>query len=237
MAIDPQLRPRQTITREEFIELRAQVGNIAHSVEQLAATVATGQKEWELNYNSALARIQSESKADIARVESDSRGRFEKNEEIAANKAKSDTEGRRWLIGTLAASLGLLVYFGNLWTGSIREGVLLEVRNELTPVKEQNATSIKDRSDMHDVVMRHIDQIGTINSTLSSLTAGYDAKLIEIETQFRADAQARNIQFSEQQRQNQNFQNALSDLGAKMPHAPTGLFYHPDISGQHDGNR
>lgn len=99
-------------------------------------------------------------------------------------------------------------------------------------VTQQNYTSIKDREDqqrqLNELTSRSVDNTRTIASN----DASYTAKLIEIETQFRADAQARNIQFAEQSRQNGNFQNTLRDLGGKMPEASHNPFYFPDISGR-----
>lgn len=99
-------------------------------------------------------------------------------------------------------------------------------------VTQQNYTSIKDRADQErqltDLATRSVDN----TKVIASNDASYTAKLIEIETQFRADAQARNIQFAEQQRQNANIQNSIRDLGGKMPEAAHNPFYFPDISAQ-----
>jgi hypothetical protein len=57
----------------------------------------------------------------------------------------------------------------------------------------------------------------------------------EIETQFDADSQLRNIQWSAFQRRMNDFQNALADLGAKIPHVTGNPYFQPNIANRrHD---
>jgi hypothetical protein len=218
MALPPPV-VRSSITREEFIELRSQVTNIAHSVEQLTSTFGSSLKEREISQ-----------RADLARVESETKSRFDKNEEIANSKASSDTEGRRWLIGTLAGLLVLIVGAGTWWTNGIKDSVLASVSNELVVLHEQNATSIKDRQDLNRSVIDNEHDLADVRAQMAGMNAKYDAKLIEIETQFRADAQSRNIQYAQLARSEQMFQSALHDSGAKIPAPTAGPYYFPDIS-------
>jgi hypothetical protein len=210
---------RSSITREEFIELRGQVANIAHSVEQLTSTFGSSLKEREISQ-----------RAELARVESETKSRFDKNEEIANSKATADTEGRRWLIGTLAGMIVLVVGAGSWWTSGIKDAVRSDLSNELVTLHEQNATSIKDRQELNVQVLAMERNYSDVKAQIAGMTARYDAKLIEIETQFRADAQARNIQYAQLARTEQMMQSALHESGAKIPAPTPGPYYFPDIS-------
>lgn len=55
-------------------------------------------------------------------------------------------------------------------------------------------------------------------------------KLQEVETQFNADAQLRNVQWSEAKRNEIMFSQALHDMGASFPVFPTGPAFQPNIS-------
>lgn len=63
-----------------------------------------------------------------------------------------------------------------------------------------------------------------------TMDARVRAESAEVETQFDSLAQSQDTQFAEQQRRNADLQNALHDLGAKMPAAPAGPWYFPNIS-------
>jgi hypothetical protein len=62
----------------------------------------------------------------------------------------------------------------------------------------------------------------------NSLEVDVSRRFTEIETQFRANDQLRNIQFSDQQRLNSMLWNS-STLGEKTKY-PEAPFFHPDIS-------
>lgn len=77
-----------------------------------------------------------------------------------------------------------------------------------------------------------MDKAGQHETDIATLTT----KFKEVETQFRANDEARNVQFAEQQRNNANIQNSLNAIKAPMPTAPSGPFYHPHIGQNHDGD-
>lgn len=97
-------------------------------------------------------------------------------------------------------------------------------------VTSQNATSIVDRNDQRRDIQMNQSTANMNASAVATLTAKVEQKLAEIETQFNADGQLRNVQFSEQQRWNATAQNSLHELGGKIPEYPTGPFYQPNIS-------
>lgn len=130
---------------------------------------------------------------------------------------------------------------------------LAEVRTEVRSSIGALQQSVKTLSDHVDGLFRRFDQMNRPNFALwisvMSLAATFffgfwvvlglkvnnetlplKMSLLEVETQFNADAQLRNIQFAQQQRKNAELQNALHELGAKMPAYPDGPFYHPNIS-------
>jgi hypothetical protein len=77
---------------------------------------------------------------------------------------------------------------------------------------------------------QHDYQMGRIPSSAEGQIKKVQQNLKEIETQFRANDENRNIQFTEQQRKNNELQEALHELGAKMPGGMTGPYYNPHIS-------
>lgn len=211
------------ITREEFAELRSHVSTIAHDIDTLTTGYQSERKERDLRLDSEIDKLQSEM-----------RNRFEKNEEIADSKNTVAVEGRRWLIGTIA---GLVIVLGamiNWWGSSIKESTLAEVNNTLNIIREQNAVSIKDRDDLRRSLELVSKDVNTNTVNASTMKAQFSTQLVEIETQFRASDRARNVQFAQQQRQNADYQNGLSGLGAKVPISPSGPYYFPEVT--HDGN-
>lgn len=97
-------------------------------------------------------------------------------------------------------------------------------------VTSQNATSITDRVDTRRDIVTLQEEYSEFSKTLSNLQAKVEQKFAEVETQFNADGQLRNLQFSEQQRMNAMHQNSLRELGAKAPDYPQNPFYQPNIS-------
>lgn len=218
-AITKSLEYNKSISRDEFVELKAQVLNLIRETGSITTGFESSQKERDVSRA-----------AEIARIESESKSRFEKLEEAFNNKNLADTEGRRWLIGTLTGLVMAFMVVGGWWTNTIKESVVAEVGNQLVIVKEQNAASLKDREELNSKVSKNSQDISKLDTEVAANNARYATKLIEIETQFAADAQSRNIQFANQQRLNSNFQNALSAMGAKIPPYPFAPFYNPDIS-------
>jgi hypothetical protein len=109
---------------------------------------------------------------------------------------------------------------------------LVELKQQVSRSAESDANSRTDREDLRRVQQRVLETITKIQTDLASDHSERIAKETEIETQFNADNQLRNVQFSDQQRMNSNFQNALNTLGAKMPEYPRGPWFQPNISQQ-----
>lgn len=57
-----------------------------------------------------------------------------------------------------------------------------------------------------------------------------NAEVSGIHAQFVAADELRNVQHATSQRQDEMVWNALSDMGAKLPHYPNGPFYEPHVS-------
>ena len=83
--------------------------------------------------------------------------------------------------------------------------------------------------------------ITQVSEMARATTADHAARVAnerEIETQFDADSQLRNVQWATMMRRQADFQNTLADMGAKWPHAAGGPFELPNISNrnrEHDG--
>jgi hypothetical protein len=107
---------------------------------------------------------------------------------------------------------------------------LSKVAEVLPTIMQQNASSKQDRDDQKAIVSKLQEVQTRILETQAKETAERLANEREVETQIDAVAQAQAIQFSNQQRANADLQNALHDMGAKMPAAPPGPFYFPNIS-------
>jgi len=105
-------------------------------------------------------------------------------------------------------------------------------------VTQQNATSSQDRNDQHLRLDRLENGLAATNKQLASLESGTGQKFTEVETQFNADGQARNVQFSEQHRLNAMMWNSIAAMGGKMPDYPRAPFFQPNISQQrNDGTQ
>lgn len=195
---------------------------MAHDIDSLTSNFQTQQQERDLRLNS-----------EIAKLESEMRNRFEKNESLAESKNNTSLEGRRWLIGTVATLVLVLGAMINWWGSSIKESTLGEVNNSLNIIREQNAVSIKDRDDMRRAAEMVTRDVNTNTAQLSTLRAQIETQLMEVETQFRASDRARNVQFAEQQRMNADLQNQVAGLGGKVQISPPGPYYFPEIT--HDG--
>lgn len=97
-------------------------------------------------------------------------------------------------------------------------------------VTSQNAISITDRADKGKELEDIKSEAHTLAKEVTALSNSVLQKFTEVETQFNADGQLRNVQFSEQQRLNATHQNALHDLGAKLSEYPSAPFFQPNIS-------
>lgn len=104
---------------------------------------------------------------------------------------------------------------------------LPEFRAQITT---QNSTSIQDRSDQKARLDRDESAISDYGKELRGVESSMGQKFTEVETQFSAGDQLRNVQFSDQQRKNSELQNSIRDLGGKLPEYPHGPFFQPNIS-------
>lgn len=73
-------------------------------------------------------------------------------------------------------------------------------------------------------------ELSTLRSEFLAESARTNSQFVEIETQIDSMSQSLNIQFSNGQRQMQDFQNAFHEMGATMPIAPISPYYFPNIS-------
>jgi polyisoprenoid-binding protein YceI len=103
-------------------------------------------------------------------------------------------------------------------------------------VTQQNATSIQDRVDQKSRLDRLETNGADRDKALRGLEANTTQKFTEVETQFNADGQVRNIQFSDQQRINGIMWNSVSALGGKMPDYPRAPFFQPNVSQQRNND-
>lgn len=100
----------------------------------------------------------------------------------------------------------------------------------------------KDYSGLNEVARQNgrinENQTGDIAALAKMLAADHSERTAnerEIETQFDADSQLRNVQWSAFQRRMNDFQNALADLGAKIPHVTGNPYFQPNIANRrHD---
>jgi hypothetical protein len=97
-------------------------------------------------------------------------------------------------------------------------------------VTQQNSTSAQDRTDQRARLDRLEGNQADMNKELRGISSTSEQKFTEVETQFNADSQLRNVQFSDQQRINSAMWNSLHDLGGKIPEYPKGPFYQPNVS-------
>jgi ElaB/YqjD/DUF883 family membrane-anchored ribosome-binding protein len=103
-------------------------------------------------------------------------------------------------------------------------------------VTQQNSTSIQDRADQK-IQLAHLEAaVSDLAKEVRGISSWTDQKFTEVETQFNADGQVRNVQFSDQQRTNGMMWNSLHDLGAHMPEFPGAPFFQPNVSQHPSGD-
>jgi hypothetical protein len=107
-----------------------------------------------------------------------------------------------------------------------------DLRDKVTKSSAADVDSRTDRANLNTIVREIQKELATMQADVATNHSERLAKEIEIETQFNADNQLRNIQFSDQQRINAMLFNALSAMGAKMPEYPRAPFFQPNISQQ-----
>jgi DNA anti-recombination protein RmuC len=103
-------------------------------------------------------------------------------------------------------------------------------------VTQQNATSMQDRKDQSDRIMRLEQGASELAKEVRGISSTAEQKFTEVETQFNADGQVRNVQFSDQQRTNAMIVNSIHDLGGKMPEYPSAPYYQPNVSQRPTGD-
>ena len=100
----------------------------------------------------------------------------------------------------------------------------------LPPIIQQNADSKRDRDDQRSRVDRLFDEVTKMQSDFASEHSMRTANEREIETQFDADSQLRNVQWATIYRRLNDMQNSISAMGGKLPATPDGPYYFPNIS-------
>ena len=100
-------------------------------------------------------------------------------------------------------------------------------RDKISATMSQNQVSIDDRLNLNKVVDSLKDKISTLATAQAADHADRSAHETEIETQFDADNQLRNIQFADQQRVNHTLWEQHKKTLGTYPDAP---FYFPNIS-------
>lgn len=111
-----------------------------------------------------------------------------------------------------------------------KEAIL--ARDRLTTILSQNQSSIDDRVNLNKNLDSLKDRIASLAASQAADHAERTTHEIEIETQFDADSQLRNLQFAEQQRVNKTIWEQNKHLGAYA----NGPFFFPNISSR-DGKQ
>ncbi|HSS96991.1 MAG TPA: hypothetical protein VLK33_08175 [Terriglobales bacterium] len=96
----------------------------------------------------------------------------------------------------------------------------------IKPIEERVAHNDQTIAALGDKIEVLNAQIYLIREKVAADNSDRVAKEAEIETQFDADSQLRNIQFSDQQRLNAILWNALGTMGTY----PTAPYFQPNIS-------
>lgn len=109
--------------------------------------------------------------------------------------------------------------------------------NSIPTIMVQNADSIRDRNDQR-ARQEHLDnRMSDLERKFASEESQRIANEREIETQFDADSQLRNIQWANLMRRSNMFENALSALGATFPKTESDPYFFPNISSRQKGER
>lgn len=107
------------------------------------------------------------------------------------------------------------------------------------PVMEMRANAMERRLDDRITVNDRLTidaakEVSLLQADFQSEKAKNDSRSIEQETQMDSMAQSLGIQFANTQREMENLQNAMHELGVKTSIAPTGPYYFPNISNRKD---
>src|SRR5882724_3005837 len=244
----PTPRPN-AISREEFVELRGQVANIANSVQSLTNTFAANLKQREASQ-----------KAELVRIEAETHARFEKNEEASAGREKTNIEGRRWLIIVLVGLVGAVITVISFFGSSIKDSTLSLTRFEKQPLEQnvatlttltsnlvqsvtalqswsnkidsQNAVSITDRLELNRRQLATFDAQAETARELAALKSEISSKFQELDSKFMAEEQINSAATTDLWRVSSVLWNTLSSMGAKLPTQPTAPYFTPSLSGK-----
>lgn len=151
------------------------------------------------------------------------------------------------IVGFIAAILIPLAFIVNLYitsaispwaaianqakaTADANSIVNARLTEDMGTVKAQNADSKRDRDDKGKAIDAIINVQTDLLKTMAREQSLRVAHEREIETQFDADSQLRNVQWATIMRKQAELQNALHESGAKMPAVIDGPFYFPNIS-------
>lgn len=102
--------------------------------------------------------------------------------------------------------------------------------SDIGTLKSQSAASMQDRNDMRIAIAKLLDAQALLMRDFAADHSERQANEREIETQFDADSQLRNVQWATIMRALTGHQNALHELGAVIPEIQDGPFYFPNIS-------
>jgi hypothetical protein len=204
--------PSGTITREEFVELRGQVTHISQAVENLTSAFKSSLTERELTQKTEIATLRAENIA-----------RFEKNEQIAAEKESRAVDGKRWIIGVFAGLVIVFVTLGNWWTSSIRESVTSALLIQISPMKE----SLSSHS---SYIEKFSEKEVSMEKEFSVFKADMDAKYSGLQTEMKAIQQFNNEGKTQLWQIDTVLWDAVSNLGGKLPERLSIPYYNPDIT-------
>ena len=104
------------------------------------------------------------------------------------------------------------------------------ITSAISPV---NATAVQASANANSntiTLTRFAELVSKLTADFAEANAERKSNEREVETQVDAMAQSFNMALAESFRWSANNQNALHDMGAKMPSAPTAPFYFPNIS-------
>lgn len=132
-------------------------------------------------------------------------------------------------------------YYRYATVGIAIAGVIWWIINaQIVAISREND---KDNTITRELASNNAVSITNMSRSVSDLTkafAGDHAERVanerEIETQFDADGQLRNVQWATTQRRLNDYQNTLADMGAKWPHAASGPYFEPNIAHRRDGD-
>ncbi len=163
-------------------------------------------------------------KTDLSELRSEIRGYFSRTQGVWRSS---------WpMVVTGGAILWFVINQTITSSSSKQESEIAELKSKMVlaeqipTIMSQNADSLRDRNDKGRIIEKMLEVQTKVLQSLSELYANGR----EVETQMDAMAQELNIQFANNERWKGGVQDALHEMGAKFPPAPTGPWYFPNIS-------